>query len=406
MDKVLWPGILILLLGLVALFWYLPTLVDQSLNQVETSPPDPVRPETEALHRRLFIADLHADSLLWHRDLLERHAYGHVDLPRLQEGNVALQVFGVVTKTPWGRRWEGNTADSDQITALAIAQAWPPRTWGSLLERALYQAAKLRELVSRSQGQLMMITHQEDLDRLRDRRQGGTLPVGALLGLEGAHALEGELTHLDRLYEAGFRLIGLAHLFDNQAAGSAHGIDKGGLTACGRALVRRIQERHMIVDLAHASPQVIDEILEMAISPVIASHTGVRGTCDNPRNLSDDHLRGIAATGGVIGIALFPQAVCGTTVADTARAIRYAVDRVGIDHVALGSDFDGAVTTPITASGWPRLTEALVDEGSTQEAIGKIMGGNVLRVLRQTLPRADMPGEIGLGMESRTGQTH
>lgn len=390
MDKVLWSGILILLLGLVALFWYLPTLVDQSLNQVETSPGDPVRPETEALHRRLFIADLHVDSLLWNRDLLERHAYGHVDLPRLQEGNVALQVFGVVTKTPWGRRWEGNAADSDQITALAIAQAWPPRTWGSLLERALYQAAKLRELVTRSQGQLMMITHQEDLDRLRDRCQGGISPVGALLGLEGSHALEGELAHLDRLYEAGFRLIGLAHLFDNEAAGSAHGIDKSGLTAFGRDLVQRIQERHMIVDLAHASPQAIDEVLEMATSPVIASHTGVRGTCDNPRNLSDDHLRGIAATGGVIGIALFPQAVCGNTVADAARAIRYAVDRIGVDHVALGSDFDGAVTTPMDASGWPRLTEALIDEGFTHEEIAKIMGENVLRVLQQALPSADM----------------
>lgn len=390
MDKVLWPGIFILLLGLVVLFWYLPTLVDQSLNQVATSPGDPVRPEAEALHQRLFIADFHADSLLWNRDLLERHAYGHVDLPRLQAGNVALQVFGVVTKTPWGRRWKGNAADSDQITALAIAQAWPPRTWGSLLERALYQAAKLREWVSRSQGQLMLITHQEDLTQLRDRRQGGISPVGALLGLEGAHALEGELAHFDRLYEAGFRLIGLAHHFDNEAAGSAHGIDKGGLTAFGRALVQRIQEKHMIVDLAHVSPQAIDEVLEMATSPVIASHTGVRGTCDNSRNLSDDHLRGIAATGGVIGIALFPQAVCGTTVADTAQAIRYAVDRVGVDHVALGSDFDGAVTTPITASGWPRLTEALVDEGFTPEAIARIMGENVLRVLQQALPSADL----------------
>lgn len=394
MDKLLWATILILLLGLVVLFWHLPTLVDKSLNQAVSSPPYQVGEETATLHRRLFIADLHADSLLWNRDLLERYSYGHVDLPRLKEGNVALQVFGVVTKTPWGRRWEGNTAESDQITLLAIAQAWPPRTWGSLLERAIYQAERLGELVSRSQGQLMLITHKEDLARLRDRRQGRTQPIGALLGLEGVHALEGQLADLDELYQAGFRLIGLAHLFDNQAASSAHGIDMGGLTPFGRSLVRRIQDRHMLLDLSHASPQVIDEVLQMATSPVIASHTGVRGTCDNIRNLSDDHLQGIAATGGVVGIALFPQAVCGNTVADTVKAIRYAVDRVGVDHVALGSDFDGAVTTPMDASGWPLLTEALIEAGFASEAIAKIMGENVLRVLRQVLPSDGLSDEI------------
>lgn len=143
----------------------------------------------------------------------------------------------------------------------------------------------------------------------------------------------------------------------------------------------------MVLDLAHASPRVIDDVWEMTTAPVVASHTGVRGTCDNQRNLSDDHVRRIAATGGLIGIAMFETAVCGNTLDDTACAMRYSADLVGVDHVAVGSDFDGAITAPIDASGMALLTEALVGQGFTEEEIAKIMGGNVLRVLREVLPK-------------------
>jgi len=176
------------------------------------------------------------------------------------------------------------------------------------------------------------------------------------------------------------------HFFDNEAGGSAHGMEKGGLTDYGRELVQRIQAGNMILDLAHASPQLVDDVLAVATAPVIASHTGLRGVCDSPRNLSDKHVRGIAATGGLVGVAFFPETVCGPTIEDVARSIRYGADLVGVEHVAIGTDFDGAVSTPIDASGFGRLTDALADQGFTEAEIGKIMSGNALRLLGQLLP--------------------
>ena len=105
-------------------------------------------------------------------------------------------------------------------------------------------------------------------------------------------------------------MVGLAHFFDNAVAGSAHGVEKGGLTALGRELVAELEARSMIVDLAHSSARTIDDVLSIATRPVVASHTGVRGVADNARNLPDDQLRGIAATGGMVGIGFWPTA-CG-----------------------------------------------------------------------------------------------
>ena len=141
----------------------------------------------------------------------------------------------------------------------------------------------------------------------------------------------------------------------------------------------------MIVDVAHSSPAVVTDVLALSTAPVVASHTGVQGTCDNRRNLSDDHVRGIAATGGLVGVALFAHAVGGDTVDDTARAMRYVADLVGVRHVALGSDFDGAVTTPTDVTGLPLLTAALRRHGFTDEEIEAVMGGNVLRLLGEVL---------------------
>ncbi len=386
----IWGSVIVLsslVVAAIVVVRIIPPIVERFLNRALAPPPYQVREEVGALHKRLFVADLHADPLLWNRNLLKRHNYGHIDIPRLIDGNVALQVFAVATKIPWGLNFECNAADTDMITLLAVAQAWPPRTWGSLLQRALHQAEKLEEFAAQSQGRLVLVKSVRELDELLVRRRTEPELVGAFLALEGVHALEGDLANLDVLYDAGFRLIGLAHFFDNEAGGSAHGVEKGGLTPFGRELVRHVQDKNMVLDLAHASPQVIDDVWEMTTAPVVASHTGVRGTCDNQRNLSDEHVRRTAATGGLIGIAMFETAVCGNTLDDTARAMRYSADLVGVDYVAVGSDFDGAITAPIDASGMALLTEALVGQGFTEEEIARIMGGNVLRVLREVLPK-------------------
>jgi len=384
--------IIIVIVALVAAAAYigvriiLPPRAEKAINQVVLKPPYQVPEDITAIHKKLFIADLHADPLLWNRDLLKKSDYGHIDLPRMSEGNLGFLIFGVVTKSPKGQNFESNSSDSDNITSLALIQGWPLAAVNSLFARAIFQARKLAKFSERSNGRLRIIKTGQDLRELAAARSQGSEVMGGLLGLEGVHALEGKLDNLDRLYESGFRLIGLTHFFDNEAAGSAHGMAKGGLTEFGRDLVRKIQEKRMIIDLAHSSPKVIDEVLEMAAGPVIVSHTGVKGTCDNVRNLSDEQLKRIADKGGLVGIAMFPGAVCGNTVEHTARAMRYAADLVGVDHVALGTDLDGAVTAPTDITGLPLLTEAMVNSGFTEEETGRVLGGNVLRVLQQILP--------------------
>jgi microsomal dipeptidase-like Zn-dependent dipeptidase len=338
------------------------------------------------LHRRLFVADLHADPLLWGRDLRMRARRGHVDVPRLEEGGVALQVFSVVSKSPWGLNIERNDDRSDQVTLLALSQGWAPKTWTSLKERAVYQARRLFRMAALSKGKLTVLKSRADLSAFLERRRQDPSLVAGLLALEGAQVLEGRAENVEAMDVAGYRMVGLAHFFDNEVTGSAHGVLKGGLTAVGREVVRRLEEKRMLIDVAHASPRAIEEVLGLAQRPVVVSHTGVKGTCDNTRNLSDEQLRGIARTGGVVGIGFWKAAVCGEDVRAIARALRYAVGVAGLEHVGLGSDFDGAVTVPFDASGLPLLTEALLAEGFREDEIAAVMGGNVLRVLQETLP--------------------
>ncbi|HTT65240.1 MAG TPA: membrane dipeptidase [Bryobacteraceae bacterium] len=370
---------------IAAVFLWLPGYVEGSMNGVRQKPPYRISARARDLESRIPIVDLHADSLLWSRDLLVRGARGQVDIPRLIEGHVALQAFTVVTKTPRGLNFQRNAADSDNITLLSLIERWPPATWSSLTERALYQASRLRDFESRSQGKFTIIRSATALRAYLDRRRTDPAITAGFLGIEGAHALDGNLANIDRLYDAGFRMMAPTHFFDNDIGGSSAGVDKTGLTEKGRAMIRGMEARHMLVDLAHAAPRTIDDVLAMATRPVIVSHTGVKATCDNSRNLSDAQLRGIAHTGGAIGIAYFDVAVCGSDAAAIARAIRHATDTVGVDAVALGSDFDGAVAAPFDTTGLGLLIDALYRVGYTDGDIAKIMGGNALRVLQAAL---------------------
>ncbi len=372
--------------ALIVIFITLPPYVDSSMNRTIQSGPYLVGEKAAALHKTLLVADLHSDCLMWNRDVLALNSRGHVDLPRLVEGNVALQVFSAVTKIPKGLNYESNTGDSDSMQTLVILQRWPRRSWSSLLERALYQAQRLDDASKRSEGGLVVLRCRKDVENLVDARRSGKQIVGGLLSIEGLHCLEGKLDNVDVLYNAGFRMMGLTHFFDNQVAGSAQGVAKGGLTDLGREVIRQMEERGIIVDLAHASPAAIDEVLRMATKPVVVSHTGVRGTCDNSRNLSDEQLEGIAKTGGVVGIGYWNAAVCEPNVESIVAAIRYVVDHVGLDYVALGSDFDGGTRTPFDATDLGEITEGLLEAGFSESDIAAIMGGNTLRVVRECLP--------------------
>lgn len=372
---------IILALGIGLAITILPSAIDKRVNHFDTSntPPSP-------LHQDLFIADMHGDVLLWDRDILKRYSYGHEDLPRMQQGNMALQVFSAVTHSPVGQNFQNNSGRYNRVAALVAAQGWPPRTWNSALQRALYQADKLKQAAADSKGQLRLIQNRGDLFALHFDRVYRPELLGGLLSIEGAQALDGDLDHLDTLYNAGYRMIGLSHFFDNQFAGSAHGEERYGLTADGKALIQAMSTKHMLIDLAHASPRLIEDVLLHSAGPLFVSHTGVKGTCHSPRNLSDDQLMRIGSRGGLIGIAFFPGAVCGNTVEHIVAAIQHAVSIAGVDAIALGSDFDGAVSTPFDVTGLSALTAALQEAGLSDGDIRKIMGGNMLRVLAQTLP--------------------
>ncbi len=212
--------------------------------------------------------------------------------------------------------------------------------------------------------------------------------IAGVLSIEGLQALDGRLDIVDTLYAAGYRIMGLAHFFDNEVAGSAHGAAQGGLTPLGRQVVPRMESLGVLVDLAHASPRTVDDVLAIATRPVVVTHTGVKGTCPGPRNLSDDQIRRIAATEGVIGIGYWDGAVCKIDPASIAQAIRYASRIAGIDHVALGSDFDGATQTSFDASDLVLVTDALLTAGFREDEIRRIMGGNVVRLFLQALPRS------------------
>ncbi|WP_217907373.1 dipeptidase [Janthinobacterium sp. PC23-8] len=377
--------------GLVLLGGFLatPALVDKNINQIyPVTAPAPSK-QALTLHRSLWIADLHADSLLWQRDLNQAGGRGHLDFPRLAQANVALQAFSVVTKTPRKMNIEHNDGDSDNITALVMAQGLPPATWHSLLARALYQAKELRQLADASHGTMRVIGSRAQLRAFIAAREQDPRLMAGWLTLEGAHALEGQLGNLDSLYRAGYRMAAPTHFFDTEWSGSQHGMVKGGLTPLGRDWLRAMEQRKMIVDLAHASGATIEDVLTLAQRPVMVSHTGVRGTCANGRNLSDAQLTRIAAQGGLVGIGFWNTAVCGKDVKAIARAIVHAVAVMGVAHVAYGSDFDGAVTTAIDAAGLQRLTQALLDAGLSPAQIRRIAGENVRDFLLKNLPDDD-----------------
>ena len=361
-------------------------IADSRMNTVVSTVVPVVSPVATALHRRLFVADMHADQLLWGRDPLERVSRGHVDVPRLQEGHVALQVFSVVTKTPRGMNYDQNTGDTDNVLLLAIAEHWPLATYTSLRARAVYQADKLRDAALRSANTLTLITTREEMAQFVDRRAGDPAQVSALLAIEGLHALDGKLESVDTLYAAGFRMMGLTHFFDNEVAASAHGVTHAGLTPLGRDVIARMELLGIIVDLAHASSQTVQEVLAMATRPVVVSHTGVAATCPGPRNLTDDQLRAIAANGGLIGIGYWDGAVCEPTVSSIVKAIVHAVQVAGAAHVALGSDFDGATRTPFDTRGMAAITDGLLKAGMDQDTIARVMGGNIRDFLLQQLP--------------------
>lgn len=361
-------------------------IVERRRNRVHRRGPYRASARAVELHRSLTVVDLHADSLLWGRDLRRRAGYGHVDVPRLVEGGVALIGLAASTQVPRRANLERNDDRTDDVTLLAVSQRWPRATWGSRLARAMHLALRLRAMAADSAGRLSVVESRADLEAYLARRALDPSITAAFLAIEGAQALDDDLDNLDILARAGYRMLSPAHFFDTPYGGSAHGVVQGGLTELGRDLLSRAEAAGVVMDVAHASSATIDDVLSVAVRPVVASHTGVRAAVPGVRNLPDDQVRGIAATGGLVGIGFWPVACGGDDAAAIARSVVSAIELAGVDHVGLGSDFDGAVPTPFDASGMPLLTEALLAEGLSDTDIAAVMGGNAVRILAATLP--------------------
>ncbi|HTM68890.1 MAG TPA: dipeptidase [Candidatus Binatia bacterium] len=329
--------------------------------------------EARGLHARYPAIDLHDDVLMWARwagyDLAKRHRpplpgnrwLGHVDLPRLADGGVGAQFFGLVSLPVFGAG--GCRAAVDEQIDILDA-------FTDLHGERFRKARTSRDIAEAN-------------------RDGA---VAALLGIEGAHALEGDADNVARFARRGVRYLGLSHFSANAACFPAKGRgrdDSQGLTEFGRRVVEACIAHGVIVDLAHINKKGFMEACAIARvyhAPVIVSHTGVAGAHEHWRNIDDEQLRAVATTGGAIGVIFVPNFLGGPGADAVARHMAHIVDIVGEDHVALGSDYDGMVTPPADLadiSMLPNLTDVLLGAKWGEGSIAKALRTNVLRVLDQ-----------------------
>ena len=379
----------LLVAAAIGIFRILPAKLDHDMNAVTAHEPYVISTEATALHDSLRVADLHSDMLLWMRDPSRWNHRGHTDLPRLRAGRVALQVFSSVTKTPADMNYDSNTADSDNITPLAIIQLWPLDSWTSIYARARFHARRLMRVAERSDGEFIVALTRADLAAALERRASDPDVLVGILATEGGHPFEGDLANIDGLYDEGYRMIGLQHFFDNELGGSLHGVSNAGLTDFGRAAVARIVERGMIIDLAHSSQAVVREVLDMTDVPLVISHTGIHGHCEAKRNIPDDLMLEVARRGGVIGIGFWADVTCDDTPEGVAATILAAIDLLGVEHVALGSDYDGTITATFDASEYAVLTDRLLAAGLSEADIRAVMGENTIRFFLENLPEGE-----------------
>ncbi|WP_434379840.1 dipeptidase [Melittangium boletus] len=326
------------------------------------------------LHRRWCIADSHADSLMWNRDLCARSDEGHVDFPRLFDAGVKLQCFTLVTR---GFPFIGG------FETFAAVRGWPREARATEWTRALWQIERLEAFCARSEGRARVTTTGAALEE--NLAQGR---LSAVLGVEGAHALEGRAERVAELHARGVRFIGLTHLSNNDAGGSSFPMmGNRPLSELGHAVLGEMVRVGMSVDLAHASERTLEDILAHPTARYFSSHTGVRGAGGGWRNLSDDVLRRIAERGGVVGIILAPVYLGGDSIDDVVRHIEHALDVMGEEGVGIGSDYDGMVALPKgfqDVTDLPKLTEALLRR-HPEARVERVLGGNFRRFFRETL---------------------
>jgi membrane dipeptidase len=320
------------------------------------------------------LADGHADSLMWNRDLTAPLRRGQVDLPRLEAAGVRIQAFTVVTR---------GYPIVDGFGAFAALRRWPAEARRGPWARCLFQVDRMHDLCDRSGGRLRLAASTAALE---ENVAAGC--VSAVLGVEGAHALEGRPERVEALRARGVRFMSLTHLANNELGGSSSPLQGDRpLTPLGHEVLDAMAAAGLTVDLAHASHRTLRDALAHGRARPLCSHTGAGGATRSWRNLDDAEFRAIADRGGVVGIIFATLYLGGRALDDIVRHVEHALDAAGEDAVAFGSDFDGMVPMPREVrdvAGLPRVVDALARRRPAA-VVEKVAWGNWRRFFGETL---------------------
>ena len=327
------------------------------------------------LHREALVVDTHCDTLKCLMPMFTRprnsqwddrsdvgmgvrSTLGHVDIPRLREGGVDCQVFAISSV-------RDRTRPYALRTALEMIDIF------------------YRECGRHGESMAHVTTHGGILKAVEKGK------VAAMLSIEGADVIEGKIGMLRVFHRLGVRMVGLVHSLRNELAdGVADRRTKGGLSELGVQAVEELDRLGVLIDISHLSDAGFWDLMDVAEGPVMASHSNSRAVCDHPRNMTDEMIEAMADRGGVMGMNFAPGFVhpVRATVQGVVDHIDHIVDLVGPDHVGLGSDFDGIPSTPAgleDVTKMPEITSELVRRGYPEEDVGKILGENHLRVIKE-----------------------
>jgi membrane dipeptidase len=320
----------------------------------------------KSIHSTLKLIDLHNDVLevmagdpTYHLNTL--HTYNHTDIPRLKNGSVDVQFFSV---------WV--SPDSTEYT--------------NYFERAQQMLSIFNTEMSQNQNNIQQAFSPEQTLQINDAGK-----IAAVIGVEGGHYIENSLSKLQYFYNAGMRYMTITW---NNSTDWAISAKDGrtltqGLTNFGRQVIRKLDSLGVIIDVSHVGIKTIQDILQVTTHPIIATHSGARAIRNHYRNLYDWQIQAIANSGGVIGVVFYPYFLNGTSnasVNDVIQHIDYIKNLVGINYIAVGSDFDGIEVTPVgleDVSKFSALTDALIEHGYSVEDIEKILSKNFQRVFEQ-----------------------
>ncbi len=323
------------------------------------------------------------------RTFFEKSESGHLDLPRAKQGGLGGGFFAVFIRPPDHR--PSNAIRSTNVPGATLPPALEPAYAARFAMKGL---AKLLTVEAQSDGQVRIVRTSDDLATCLDEQV-----LAMILHFEGAEAIDTDLDALDVFYAAGLRSLGITWSRPT-AFGTGvpfafpAGPDIGpGLTDAGRALVKACNRLGIMLDLSHLNEKGFWDVETISDAPLVATHSGAHSLCVSPRNLTDSQLDAVQATGGVVGVNFHigflradGRTDAETSLTEIARHVDYMVDRMGIDHVAFGSDFDGALMPQDLkdAAGLPRLMAELEKRGYDNSALTKIAHGNWQRVLELT----------------------